>query len=101
VHDVLDAVGFAAPLRGDDRPPPADARQQAIDARQQAIDALDATARRVFDGLPARQFAAPAAIARRSGIGVGEVIRALPALELAGLLDTSDGGYRARQRVAP
>ena len=93
-RDVLDAVAFdAAAQPADGADPP--------DARQRAIDGLDPTARRVFDGLTLRQFAAPAAIARRCGVAVPDVVRALPVLELAGLLDSSDGGYRARTRVAP
>jgi len=95
VHDVLDAVGFTATDTDDD-----DAAPPSGDARQCAIDALDVTARRVFDGLSVGQFAAPAAIARRSGVPVPDVVRALPALELAGLLEVSDAGYRARSRVA-
>ncbi len=65
------------------------------------LDVLDPTARRVFEGLPARRFARPEEIAARSGIGPLEVIRALPALDLAGLIESSDGGYRIHQRLLP
>jgi DNA processing protein len=63
------------------------------------LDGLDRTARRVFEGLYARRFAHPDEIAARSGVGPLEVIRALPTLELAGLLEVGDEGYRvARER---
>jgi DNA processing protein len=93
-REVLDAVGFGAHSQ------PAE-QAIATNARQRAIDGLDPTARRVFDGLTLRDFATPAAIARRCGVAVPDVVRALPMLELAGLLDCVDGGYRARSRVAP
>ena len=66
------------------------------------LDALDATSRRVFDGLPARRYARPEEIALRCGTTALDVIRSLPALDLAGLLESSDGGYRiaARARTA-
>jgi hypothetical protein len=53
----------------------------------------------VFDGLPARRFAAPDEIAARSGVGALVVMRSLPVLELAGLLEPGDGGYRIAARV--
>jgi DNA processing protein len=63
------------------------------------LDRLDPTARRVFDGLFARRFARPDEIAVRSGTTARDVMRALPTLELAGLLETSDAGYRIAGRL--
>jgi DNA processing protein len=63
------------------------------------LDMLDSVARRVFDGLPAGRAARPDEIALRSGVPVVEVIRALPVLDLAGLLDSSDAGYRIARRL--
>lgn len=65
------------------------------------LDLLDPVARRVFEGLPARRPAAPDQIAQRCGVTALEVIRALPVLDLAGLLEASDAGYRIAQRVRP
>ena len=53
----------------------------------------------VFDGLPARRFARPEEVAARSGVSAVDVIRALPALDVAGLIEFSDGGYRVAARV--
>jgi DNA processing protein len=95
VDDVLAVVGsmgegivaqpVAAPLA-------------ASDARAE-LDALDPVVRRVFDGLSVRRPSRPEEIALRSGLSALEVIRALPSLDLAGLLDTSEGGYRIAARL--
>jgi DNA processing protein len=63
------------------------------------LELLDATARRVFEGIPARTPATPDAIAVRSGVGALEVIRALPVLQLADLIEASDSGYRLSARL--
>jgi DNA processing protein len=89
---VVGGIGEGIALGGDDDP-----RVGEGDARAQ-LDRLDPTARRVFDGLFARRFARPDEIAARSGASTIEVIRALPTLDLAGLLETSDGGYRIARR---
>ncbi|MDP9093766.1 MAG: DNA-processing protein DprA [Actinomycetota bacterium] len=68
------------------------------DARAE-LDALDPVARRVFDGLSVRRPARPEEIAQRSGLSPLEVIRALPGLDLAGLLETCEGGYRIAARL--
>jgi DNA processing protein len=62
--------------------------------RNDRLDQLDPTARRVFDGLLTRRFCGPDEIATRSGVRVVEVLRALPELELAGLVESADGQYR-------
>jgi DNA processing protein len=89
--DVLEIVGpvgggepgeLDQPTRGDDDP------------LRRALDQLDPVARRVFDGLPARQPARADELARRSGVSPLDVIRALPALHLAGLVEDGDDGYR-------
>jgi DNA processing protein len=66
----------------------------APDQLRQRIDLLDARARRVFDGLPVRRPAREDELARRVGLPVVEVIRALPALQLAGLVESTDEGFR-------
>jgi DNA processing protein len=102
VDDVLAVVGamgegIAAGQR--DEPTGGDVRSE--------LDALDPVARRVFEGLSARRPAGPDEIAQRCGVSALEVIRSLPILDLAGLLDVTDAGYRIatrlrapRQRVA-
>jgi len=96
--DVLGVVGGVG-----EGPPPirdCDPKLPAGD-RRVALDQLDATARRVFEGLLVRRFARPDEIAARSGVSPLEVIRALPTLDLAGLLETGDAGYRVASRRRP
>lgn len=86
VLEVIGAFGVEAPVA---------AAAESV-RRCSALDDLDPVARRIFDGLSARRHESPESIARRSGVGVLDVIRMLPLLDVAGLLDVSDGGYRAR-----
>ena len=65
------------------------------------LDELDPVARSVFDGLHARRFARPEEVAARSGVSALDVIRALPVLDLAGLIECSDAGYRIAARLRP
>jgi DNA processing protein len=58
------------------------------------LDQLDPAARRVFDGLPGRRPVTEDELAVLSGVNVLEVMRALPVLQLAGLVVTGDDGYR-------
>jgi DNA processing protein len=71
-------------------------RASPADVRRAAIDALDPAARRVFEALQSRWFASPASLSVRAGVPGLEVVRALPVLTLNGLVETVDGGYRAR-----
>jgi DNA processing protein len=70
----------------------------ALDVRAE-LDLLDPVARRVFDGLPVRRAVTTDELAVRSGVTALEVIRALPVLELAGLLEASEAGYRIAARL--
>jgi DNA processing protein len=63
-----------------------------------ALDRLDPVARRVFDGLPARRAASEDELALRSGVSPIEVMRALPALRLAGVVEAGPGGVRISAR---
>ncbi|MDT4945326.1 MAG: processing protein [Pseudonocardiales bacterium] len=92
VADVLAVVG-AIGEAGETSPPGA-----VPDVRAE-LDALDPVARRVFDGMPARRPARPDEIAQRSGVSPIEVIRSLPVLDLAGLIEASDAGYRIAARL--
>lgn len=92
VADVLTVVGGVGEVV---EAAPVEAAQ---DVRAE-LDALDPLARRVFDGLPARRPAGPDEIAQRSGVSPLEVIRALPVLDLARLVEASDAGYRIAARL--
>jgi DNA processing protein len=92
VADVLAVVGGIGEVV--DTP----AADGAADVRAE-LDALDPVARRVFDGVPARRPARPDEIAQRSGVSPLEVIRALPVLDLARLIEASDAGYRIDARL--
>ena len=90
VEDVLAVVGSAGEglqTLADDAP---------VDPFELSavLDRLDPVARRVFDGVPIRRPAHEDQIARRSGVSVVEVIRALPALVLVGLVESTDEGFR-------
>jgi DNA processing protein len=69
------------------------------------LDRLDPIAKRVFDGMPVRRPAREDEIARRCGVSSVEVIRALPALRMAGLIESTDEGFRMaavfRKRTRP
>ena len=52
------------------------------------------SARRVFDGLPVRGWRTEDEVAARAGVSVADVLRALPALRSAGLIDSTEQGHR-------
>ena len=102
VDHVLEAIGVAG--EGLDRPSSPDSTN-AGDLRVR-IDRLDARGRQVFDGVPVRRPAREDELARRCGLPVVEVIRALPSLRLAGLVESTDEGFRLaaafrRRRSSP
>ena len=90
VEDVLLAIGSAGDvtlastsqprLRGDDL--------------SDRLDTLDPLARQVFDGFPARSWIGPDQLAVAAGLPPLTVIRTLPTLELAGLIESAADGYR-------
>lgn len=67
------------------------------DSVRRALDRLPPLARRVFDGLPRRGWADEVTVAGRAGVTALEVARSLPALVMAGLIESSYDGHR----VAP
>jgi DNA processing protein len=69
-----------------------------VDDVRAELDDLDPVARRVYEGLGARRFAHPDEIGARGGVSPLDVIRTLPLLELAGLVESSDAGYRIARR---
>jgi DNA processing protein len=64
------------------------------DAVSDALDALDPPVRQVFDGFPSRGWVGPDSLALAAGLPMLTVIRALPLLEVSGLVEASDQGYR-------
>lgn len=98
VDDVLAVVG----VMGDGLAPEGQEQNQGAGRGLRAeLDLLDPLARRVFEGLPVRRPARPDEIAQRCGVSPLEVIRSLPVLDLARLLDASDAGYRIATRLRP
>ncbi len=65
-----------------------------LDPVRAALDGLDPAARQVFDGLPARASVREDELALRCGLGIVEVLRALPVLRLAGIVESDDSGHR-------
>lgn len=63
-------------------------------APSQVRDTLEEPARRVLDGVPARRGTTPERIARAAGVGVLDVLRILPALEMRDLVELTDSGWR-------
>ncbi len=99
VDDVLAVVG--SPGEGLD---PVETRSRpSVDELEAVLDRVDPTARRVFDGLPARAAVGVDEWAALCGVSAREVARSLPALHLAGLVEETEEGYRvsvARRRRA-
>ncbi len=89
--DVLAVVGSIGEGLPGDKVPVADIRSE--------LDLLDPVTRTVFEGLPARRYARPDEVAARSGVSALEVIRALPALAQAGLVERDGSGLRISARV--
>lgn len=60
-------------------------------------DDLDPGARAVLDGIPARGWITEGEIALSSAVAVPDVLRALPTLQLAGLVEFGSAGVRLRR----
>jgi DNA processing protein len=82
---VVEAVGGIGVDLADAVPRPAAAR-----------DGLSDLARRVLDACPVRVGVSPERLARVAGCEVLEVLRVLPALELADLVQWTGAGWRLR-----
>jgi DNA processing protein len=93
VEDVLAVVGSAGEGLG--KP---EVSNPAADVRDE-LERLDPDSRRVFDGLPSTGFFRVDEIAVRSGLPAAAVLRALPLLDLADLIEGDDDGYRIAARL--
>lgn len=60
------------------------------------LDGLDPCSREVFDAFPGERAVTVDELVIESGLGVSEVVRSLPVLELAGLVAPSPDGFRIR-----
>lgn len=96
VADVLEAIGSASDVSVAE---PRESRATGDDLTSR-VDALDPAARQVFDAFPARAWTGPDRLAIAAGLPTLEVIRTLPTLELAGLIEGSAEGFRIRRRPA-
>lgn len=86
LDEVIEEVGRI----GDDLAP----RQRPAATKR---DRLDPLARQVLEGLPARGSATPEVIAAEAAVLPGDVLRALPILELEGLVERAADGWRLRR----
>lgn len=93
VEDVLLAIGSSSDLPMT----PPDAARSRGDETSDRLDELDPTAREVFDAFPARGWIGPDGLAVATGLPPLTVIRALPLLEVSGLIESSDDGYRIKR----
>jgi DNA processing protein len=93
VEDVLAVVGSAGEGLG-----APGVSNPAADVRDE-LERLDPVARRVFDGLPSTGFLRVDEIAVRSGLPAPAVLRALPLLDLADLIEAGDAGFRIAARL--
>jgi DNA processing protein len=93
VDDVLAVIGSASDL-----PDMASSNSDAASLTQR-LDALDPAARQLFDAFPARAWTGPDRLAVASGLPPLTVIRTLPALELAGLVECSAEGCRIARKA--
>jgi DNA processing protein len=92
VHDIVELIGSVGEMS------PAGTASGPSSSRRELLDGLDADCRQVFDGFPARQSVGPDELAVACGLPPLRVIRALPALELAGLIEATRTGYRIARR---
>lgn len=69
-------------------------------APRRRTDGLDADALRVFETLPSRGGRSPESIATEAGVDLSRVRAILPVLELEGLAEQCDAGWRERRRQA-
>src|SRR5690606_34777589 len=68
------------------------------DGPRRRTDGLDAEPLRVFEALPARGGRSPEQIATEAGVSLPRVRAVLPALELDGLAERCDAGWRQGRR---
>ncbi|WP_375478385.1 DNA-processing protein DprA [uncultured Jatrophihabitans sp.] len=101
-QDVLGVIGSSSELpsgHADDSPATSGRTVGGHPDLRPELDLLDETSRRVFDGVPPRRALGLEELAVVAGVAPLDVLRSLPALQLAGLVEERDGGYRLAARV--
>jgi DNA processing protein len=93
LSDVGEGANAADPSAGNPQRGP---RPGAADVRDR-LDRLDDAARTVFDSFPARAHIRLDDLVSAAGLPVAEVLRSLPTLEVAGLVERQDDGYCIRR----
>jgi DNA processing protein len=88
IDDVLSVIGSASDL------PPRPEAPAGRDPLAARLDAVDPVARRVFDGFPARGWVGPQNLSATTNLSPVTILRTLPMLELAGLVESSPEGFR-------
>lgn len=96
--DVVEVIGSLSDTLSPGAPVSAPAGDEPRDQLRASLDALDESARAVFDGFPARGAVGVDDLVASSGLPPVDVIRSLPALEAAGLIEPQDARYRIRRR---
>jgi DNA processing protein len=90
VADVLGVIGAPTDLA---------AEQPSRSNAAALLDTLEPVERQVFDGFPARRAVQVDELAIATGLPALQVMRALPGLELAGLVEPVGGGFRIKNLV--
>lgn len=90
-NDVLAIIGVSSDLPLDPGPRSSGSSRDRFRA---VLDQLDERSRTVFDGIPAGRTVSPSEIVVTAGLPPGEVLQALPILELAGLVEQAADGFR-------
>ncbi|MGI8678571.1 MAG: DNA-processing protein DprA [Jatrophihabitans sp.] len=92
MQDVVELIGSSsdvnAPTRSVAVGAPAD------DALRSRLDGVDEGSRRIFDGFPSTGSVSPDELIVLTGASLGDVLGALPTLELARLIEQSSDGFR-------
>ena len=90
VAGIVGGVSWAADGDGAE----AAAAESPAELRQAILDRLDPIAQRVFNGLPARGWRTEEELSARAGVTLIDVLRSLPVLRTAGLIESSEFGHR-------
>lgn len=93
-NDVLELVGGARDARTE--PDPARRTEFDLVSRLDTVEPVD---RQVFDGFPARAWTDLDRLSAATGLSPIAVMRSLPSLELAGLVESSAHGYRVSSKL--
>lgn len=91
VEDVIAIVGGSSDIPISSRPATGQAARVGLRER---LDLLDDSSRIAFDGFPVGRAVTVDELVIVTGLGASELLGALPVLELAGLVEPANGGFR-------